>query len=66
MDKLQQMNLVISELVSSKAAEIVSKLRRHDDSTVGTTAKALRSFWKEVTNIIEEISLYIVTFLQFN
>lgn len=44
MDKLQYMELQIDELKESKAAEVVSGLRKYNDTQVSTAAKKITSF----------------------
>ena len=54
MEKLKLMNLNLSELQESRAATVVSNLRKHSDVDIANAAKQLRTFWKE--SMIESVA----------
>ena len=45
---LHGLDLNLDEVVATKAAEVVSNLRKSSDKDVSTAAKRLRMHWKEV------------------
>ena len=48
------MNLNLSELQESRAATVISNLRKHKDVDLANSAKQLRTFWKET--MMESVS----------
>ena len=48
------MNLNLSELQESRAATVISNLRKHSDVDIANAAKQLRTFWKE--SMIESVA----------
>jgi hypothetical protein len=61
MEKLKSMNLQLSELQESRAATVISALRKHSDSSVATAAKNLRAYWKESMTGTTNVSTATVT-----
>ena len=49
MQNLSKLSLTIEELKESKAAETISSLRKHENSTIATEARNLRHKWIEVS-----------------
>lgn len=47
MEKLKEAALSLAELQESRAAEVVSNLRKHADPSIAAAAKQLRAHWKE-------------------
>lgn len=54
MEKLKAMNLNLSELQDSRAATVISGIRKHSNADIANAAKQLRTFWKE--SMIESVS----------
>jgi hypothetical protein len=47
-----QMELTLDELRSTQAAEAVSDLRKHFDAQVASKARAVRTYWKDVSGLL--------------
>lgn len=57
---MRQMGLSLVEMQASRAVEIITGLRKHENAAIATMAKELRAHWKEVRRDIIIIMLMTV------
>ena len=49
LERLRALKLNLDEVVKTKAAEVISNLRKHHTVEIANAAKQLRLHWKEVS-----------------